>query len=140
MFPRNWLLKNRPYSEMEQHRNIIKINLCTVLTPVLCTEAENFSNMLIWPQFHYEFLLEMRDQKFDLFVIFFISLKFYFLSIWNYDVIWKESESFYDYELLYTAIKKIHFQKKFLQNFLFFSYLSKNSEGIWSQNHTFEKF
>ena len=49
VFPSNWLLKNRHYSKMEQHRNITKINLCTVFTPVLCSKAENLSNKLFWP-------------------------------------------------------------------------------------------
>ena len=55
VFLSSWLLKNRPYTGMEQHKIATKIDLWTVFIPVFCTKAENLTNTLLWLQFFYEF-------------------------------------------------------------------------------------
>ena len=130
VFSRDWLLKNRPYSEMEHYRNITKTDLCTVFTPVLCSNAEYLSNVLFWFQIYSELLLEIREQKFDLFarhVIFYIWLKFYFLTVRNYDVILKKMSHFITMSFNEQQSKNFIFKKKFHQNIVFFCYFKQKS-------------
>ena len=133
VFPSNWLLKNRPYSAMGQLIYITKIDLYTVFTPVLCSKAGNLSNMQLWPQFCYEFLLEMWQQKFDLFVrkvILCIWLKFYSLTVRIYNVILRKIYHFITMIFNEQQSKKLIFKKNSHQNIVFSINLSKNKSDV----------
>ena len=62
-FPATDLKEKQHYSEIEKYRNKMKLNLCTVFIPVLCSKAENLLNKQLWLQTYDEFLPEMREQK-----------------------------------------------------------------------------
>ena len=133
VFPSNWLLKNRLYSEIEQLRNTTKIDLCTVFTPVLCSKTECCLNILFWPQFYHRFFACNKETKIWLVFqkchfLYFTEICFFNSPKLQYSL--KKIYCFVTMILINSNKKNLSFKKIFFKMLFFSLILSKNSKQV----------